>query len=224
VAGKRNDRKRLQRIADRVERLAREAFEGERGSHDFGHVERVLLLCERIRRAEGGDPDVLRLAALLHDLGRTDRHHGKGSGGHAARGARLARKILRRHEVDEPTIDAVVRCIATHSFRARLRPETIEAKVLFDADKLDSIGAIGVGRAFLFAGEIGAKAHNAPGTNVEHTRAYSREDTAYREYLVKLRFLRDGMTTREGRRLAADRHRYMQAFFRRLAREADGRA
>jgi uncharacterized protein len=97
----------------------------------------------------------------------------------------------------------------------------LEARVLFDADKLDSIGAVGVGRAFLFAGEIGARLHDKT-IDVRTSKPYSRDDTAYREYLVKLRRVRERMTTREGRRIAAERHRYMAAFFDRLNKETDG--
>ena len=79
--------------------------------------------------------------------------------------------------------------------------------MLFDADKLDSIGAVGVGRAFLFAGEIGARLHDKH-IDVPKTKPYTRDDTAYREFLVKLGRVRDRMTTREGRRIAVDRHRF----------------
>ncbi|NTV81599.1 MAG: phosphohydrolase, partial [Candidatus Aminicenantes bacterium] len=91
----------------------------------------------------------------------------------------------------------------------------------FDADKLDSIGAVGIGRAFLFAGEIGAMLHDEA-VDVAKTSPYTREDTAYREYLVKLRRVKDRMTTREGRRIAAGRHRFLTAFFERLHKETDG--
>ena len=98
---------------------------------------------------------------------------------------------------------------------------TLEARVLFDADKLDSIGAVGIGRAFLFAGEVGARLHDKD-VDVGKTKPYTREDTAYREYLVKLRLVKDRMTTREGRRLAAGRHKFMAAFFDRIDKETDG--
>jgi len=97
-----------------------------------------------------------------------------------------------------------------------------EAKVLFDADKLDSIGAVGIGRAFWFAGHIGAKLHNGEHTGVEHTKAYTKDDTAYREFIVKLRKVKDLLFTAEGRRLAEERHGYMVSFFDRFCRESEG--
>ena len=214
--------KNIDNIITSVERLVRRAFTGERGSHDWDHTLRVHDLCLAIARKEGGDLRVLRLAVYLHDIGRT-RRYGRGAGGHAARGARAARRILTRMNVDQSAVDAVVHCIATHRFRGDARPESLEAKVIFDADKLDSIGAIGIGRAFLFAGENGAKVHNRPGVDVTRTRALSKEDTAYREYLVKLRHVRGRLCTREGRRLARGRHAFMKRFFAQIEAEVRGR-
>ena len=89
------------------------------------------------------------------------------------------------------------------SVQERSVPETTEAKILFDADKLDSIGAVGIGRAFLFAGEVGARLHNKD-RDLSPTKPYTKEDTAYREYMVKLRHSREKMLTKEGRRIAED--------------------
>ena len=93
--------------------------------------------------------------------------------------------------------------------------------MLFDADKLDSIGATGIGRAFLFAGEIGARLHDS---NVDpaRTKPYTADDTAYREYLVKLKRIKDRIFTAEGRRIAESRHRFMVRFFDRLNKETEG--
>ncbi len=196
-------------------------FRSARGSHDWDHTERVIKLSLRIGRKEGADLGVLRLAAVLHDIGREEEDRSHGRICHGRSGAALARKILVRRGCDPGTVKAVVHCIRTHRFRRGGAPRTLEARVLFDADKLDSIGAVGVGRAFLFAGEIGARLHDKT-IDIRKTRPYTREDTAYREYLVKLSRVRDRMMTKEGRRLAAERHRFMAAFFDRLNKETDG--
>ena len=135
-----------------------------------------------------------------------------------------AEDLLRRLGVDDPEfLRHVADCVRTHRYRRRgdAVPATPEAKVVFDADKLDAIGAVGIGRAFHFAGRIGARVHN---TEAEATgsSSYSREDSAYREYLVKLRHLHEAMLTAEGRRLARGRHRFMETFFDRLCREVAG--
>jgi uncharacterized protein len=196
-------------------------FRNARGSHDWDHTERVYRLCLRIGRREKADLGVLKLAALLHDIGREEEDRSNGKVCHGRSGAALAKGILERHGLDPAAVRAVVHCIRTHRFRKRAVPKTLEARILFDADKLDSIGAIGVGRAFLFAGEIGSRLHDKA-IDVRKTKPYTREDTAYREYLVKLGRIKDRMTTREGKRIAAERHRFMAAFFDRLNKETDG--
>jgi len=208
-------------LLSRVREEAGAFFRSARGSHDGDHTERVRRLCLRIGRKEKADLGVLELAALLHDIGRAEEDRSHGRVCHARSGAALARSILADHGVGPAVVRAVVEAIRTHRFRRGGVPRTLEARVLFDADKLDSIGAVGIGRAFLFAGEVGARLHDKA-IDVRRTKPYTREDTAYREYLVKLSRVRDRMTTREGRRIAAERHRYMAAFFARLNKETDG--
>jgi uncharacterized protein len=204
-----------------IEREARKFFQTARGSHDWDHTERVYRLCLRLGRKENADLAVLKLAALLHDIGRADEDRSNGRLCHGERGAKLAKKILERNKVKKETLAKVVHCIETHRYRRGRSPESLEAKILFDADKLDSIGAVGIGRAFLFAGEVGARLHD-PEVDAAATRAYTREDTAYREYLVKLSRIKDRMFTREGKRIARERHRFMVEFFRRLNKETLG--
>jgi uncharacterized protein len=210
------------RVLEAVREESRAYFRNARGSHDWDHTERVYELCLRIGRKEKADLEVLKLAALLHDIGREEEDRTNGRVCHARRSADLARPILERLGVPERQRAAVIRCIETHRFRGGVAPDSLEGKILFDADKLDSIGAVGIGRAFLFAGEVGARLHD-PNVRVEKTKAYSREDTAYREYLVKLRSVKDRIFTREGRRMARDRHRFMAEYFNRLNREVAGR-
>ena len=208
-------------LFEKVREEARAGFGSARGSHDWDHTERVLELCLRIGRKEKADLEVLRLAAILHDIGREAEDKSGGRVCHGARGAVLAAGILKRHGLERDSISRIVHCIAAHRFRSRQEPESLEAKVLFDADKLDSIGAVGIGRAFLFAGEVGARLHD-PEVDTRRTRPYTREDTAYREFLVKLSRIKDRMHTGEGKRLARERHRFMVGFFDRLNKEARG--
>jgi len=205
-----------------IRRIARSYFDTARGSHDWDHTRRVLALCERIGPAEGADMAVLRPAALLHDIGRSDQDRSSGAVCHAERGAEMARRIVRAIPLSDPQRENIIHAIRAHRFRGNPRPETVEAKVLFDADKLDAIGAIGVARAYLFAGEIGARLHS-PDVDVTTCAPYSRDDTGYREYVVKLRGIRDRMLTPTGRSLAEDRHAFMESFFERFLSEYAGR-
>lgn len=190
-------------------------------SHGWDHVKRVHGLCLKIGKREKADLLVLSLAALLHDIGRKEEHASKGKICHAQVGARKAEKVLTQFGVTEPIKARVLHCIRSHRFRGKQLPRSLEARILFDADKLDSIGAVGVGRAFLFAGEVGARLHNSH-RDLSKTVSYSREDTAYREFQVKLIKVRERMLTPSGKALAENRHRFMVRFFKRLDAESAG--
>lgn len=208
-------------VEESIRTEAKAYFRGARGSHDWDHTERVLELCLRIGRKEKADLAVLKLAALLHDIGRREEDRSNGKICHHERGAELASKILQKHSIEKRKAAKVIHCIRSHRFRKGRSPRLLEAKVLFDADKLDSIGAIGVGRAFLFAGEVGAGLHD-PKIDVAKTKPYTKEDTAYREFLVKLGKIKSRMFTREGKRIARVRHKFMSEFFDRLNKEMSG--
>jgi uncharacterized protein len=210
------------KLRDQIESKARALHEHASDSHGWDHTARVTRLALHIARAEGADSLIVELAALLHDIGRHREDETQGEICHAEEGARMAGEILARHGVSETIAAPVLHCIRHHRFRKGAAPDTLEAKVLFDADKLDAIGAVGIGRAFLFAGEQGAKLHNAPGVDPLDHPEYSREDTAFREFLRKLRHVHERMLTHEGKRLAEERHTFMVAFFERLQREAEG--
>ncbi len=192
--------------------------------HDFDHILRVLALAERIAVAEGADPWIVRTAALLHDWGRAEAQaQGRN---HAEVAAERAQCFLRELDVEELRIGAVVHAIAAHRFRAAPAPETLEAQVLFDADKLDAIGAIGIARAFAYGG-----AHQqrlwAPRDSVDEARWQVEGDnpaehTPVHEYVVKLSRIREQLYTAEGRRIADARHAYMATFYELLDAEVRG--
>jgi len=206
---------------ERIKKDAEKFFNGAKGSHDWSHTQRVYRLCERIGPAEGADMDVLRIAALLHDIGRNVQDSAKGAVCHAKKGAELAVPLVADLSLARIRKENVIHCIRTHRYRGNHVPETVEARVLFDADKLDAIGAVGVARAYLFAGELGAKLHN-PGNDIENTRQYSVDDTGYREYRVKLCRIRDRILTDTGKKLADERHAFMVEFFERFINEYEG--
>lgn len=190
----------------------------EGGSHGPDHSLRVLHTALAIGQQMDGQVHILTPAALLHDIGRKEESLSQGRICHAKRGAELAAPLLNNLGYSAADIDAICHCIRTHRYRDGLQPLTIEAKILFDADKLDSIGAVGIGRAFLFAGQIGARLHN-PETEPSATLPYSLEDTAYREFRVKMSRVRDQMLTPVGRSMAEQRHTFMQTFFDQLTKE-----
>lgn len=205
-------------LLDRLIALSHSYCATEGGSHGPDHSLRVLHTALSIGQQVGGLAHILAPAALLHDIGRKEESLSQGRICHAQRGAELAAPLLNNLGYNAEEIDAICHCIRSHRYRGGQRPISLEAKILFDADKLDSIGAVGIGRAFLFAGQIGARLHN-PGIEPSATLPYSLEDTAYREFRVKMSLVRDQMLTPVGRAMAEQRHAFMQTFFDQLTRE-----
>ena len=204
---------------------ARQYYEESDPAHGFDHVLRVWKLARRIGLEEGADMEILRAAVLLHDIGRAAET--RSGECHAQAGARMARQILSGYSRER--VDRVVQAIAQHRFRGEQEPNSLEAKVLYDADKLDALGAVGVARAYAIAGlchqRLWARVdasyqHRRPSAGREDLRA--AEHTPVHEYSFKLARLEKRMYTGTGKRLARERHRYMAAFFERLEREVDG--
>ena len=192
---------------------------GEEGCHDFDHTLRVLKNARMLAAEEACTETeclLIDLAALLHDCARPEEFASRGRICHAERGAEKAGEILRSLGCSDPeVIFLVCDAVRCHRFRGDFRPATTVAKILHDADKLDCIGAVGIGRAFHYAGKLGARLHNTAGEAL-NSAEYSREDTAYREYLVKLSKVPDRMTTDSGKRHAQERAEFMREFFRRM--------
>lgn len=195
-------------------------FSDSRWSHDREHTQRVHKLCLHIWEKEKADMEILEISAILHDIWRKHQDLSNWEICHAEKWAELARELLSKYDFDFKKIDQIVHCIETHRFRWTKIPNSKEAKILYDADKLDSIWAVGIWRSFLFAWEIGAKLHNKD-VDINQTKEYSKDDTAYREYMVKLRKIKDKMLTKEWRNIAEERHNFMVDFFNRLNMEVD---
>ena len=209
----------LEKLYKKIEKLVKEKLNYSPRCHDWEHTLRVMHNAELLMQDEVNvNKDVVRLGVLLHDIARADEIAIKGKQCHALRGSELAETILREENVEEELKMRIVSCVKKHRFRSSDKPITIEEKIVYDADKLDSVGAIGIGRAFLFAGRSGAKLHNTE-EEALNSESYSEEDTAYREYLVKLRYIPEKMMTLAGRKIAKERVGYMTKFFKRLNEE-----
>ncbi|NLG13264.1 MAG: DUF523 domain-containing protein [Lentisphaerae bacterium] len=212
----------------RVESGVRELLSNSPACHDWDHTLRVYNNARRIMSMLEPDQEfdelMVAVASLMHDIGRSKELQDEGKTNHAAYGAELAPGLLRKWGADdERWIQNVADCIRSHRFRKRdgnQSPNTLEAKIVFDADKLDSIGAIGIGRSFHFAGRVGARVHNTE-SEALNSKSYSVNDSAYREYLVKLRNVHQRMLTEPGRKLAEKRHEFMVGFFDVLNQETE---
>jgi uncharacterized protein len=186
-------------------------------AHDFDHVLRVTALAVKLAEAEGADIEIVQTAALLHDIGLDN-----GRRGHAEVAAQRAYEILAGQPREK--VEAVAQAIRSHRFRAGPAPQTLEAKCLFDADKLDAIGAIGVARVFSYAGSHGQHLWAEVPKGYDEHASHSSEHTPVHEFVVKLSKIKDRLTTEAGRRLGQERHELMVAFFARLDKEVKGEA
>lgn len=202
-------------------------------AHDYDHIMRVyhlsLLLAEE---EETVDLDVLIPAVLLHDIARNQEDEDKtGAIDHAVLGAGMAEGILQNLEYDQEIIRKVVDCIRAHRFRSGFSPQTIEARILFDADKLDVIGAVGIARSFMLAGQHGERIYQevpmaeylqenvGPNGRIKDASKH----TANLEFELKLKKIPERLFTPKAREIARDRIAYMEAFFGTLEKEIHGK-
>jgi uncharacterized protein len=213
-------------------------MEGASPAHDINHVMRVYNLCLKLAKYEPSvDLDVLRTAALLHDIARTreDKDGRAAMPGidHAILGAETSGKILRELGYPEEKIEHIKHCIVAHRFRGGNPPRTIEAKILSDADKLDVLGATGIARSFTIGGENGQKIYSDTPLdkyikeNLVDGKANGRiidpsKHASNLEFETKFRHIPDKLHTRKAGEIARERLEYMKQFFERLKNEIDG--
>lgn len=203
---------------------ARQWYPNGDAVHGFDHIERVYGMCQRIGREEGADMEILLAAALLHDS--QGSHPGQGQrNDHHLRSAEFAAEVLAAEGWGEERIRAAQHCIRAHRYRdLSEQPATLEAKILFDADKLDVLGAIGVVRVLGYAQQAGQPAYAPPSQAFIRTGEDQPGEphSAYHEHLFKLRNVHKRLFTNEARRIAADRSAFLDAFFERLIDEFSG--
>lgn len=192
--------------------------------HDFEHVMRVYHMAERIGGAEGADLEIVRAAALLHDAEgsapgsetRASHHHNS---------ADFAAQVLTQAGWPSQRVQAVQHCILAHRFRSDGEtPQTIEAKVLFDADKLDVLGAIGIVRVVAYATLNHQPIYAKPSEKFLTTgdKEPGEPHSAYHEFIFKLRNIKDRLYTQSARAIAVERDQYLDTFFKQLELELAG--
>lgn len=206
---------------------ARALYTDNDAAHDFDHVLRVTELAVRIAQAEGADVEVVRLAALLHDMPVVDVAETAAATrqAHHLAAAAAARVLLRTRGLDPARVENVAHAIEAHRYRDQsIQPQTLEARCLYDADKLDGIGAIGVGRAFAFAGSHGSRLWTEPWPAAPSDAAmpHGADYTPVHEFVYKLRRVLATLHTPTARAIGAERHAFMVAFFDRLDAEMQG--
>jgi uncharacterized protein len=207
-------------VVARTADYVRETLAGDAAGHDWWHVLRVWNVAKCIADEECADQFVVQLAALLHDIADWKFHAGDETAG-----PRAARVWLTDCAVDRKTIDHVCEIIAQLSFKgAGVADQTssIEGRVVQDADRLDALGAIGIARAFAYGGHKGRAMYDPAISPERHEsfEAYKKSSgPTINHFYEKLLLLKDRMQTAAGRRMAAERHGFMEQFLEQFFRE-----
>jgi uncharacterized protein len=191
--------------------------------HGFDHILRVLRMAERLAQAEGADLEIVRAAVLLHDASGAETGGEKRSE-HQYHSAEFAKQVLDTEGWQAERIQAVQHCIRAHRFRGDEAPQTLEAKILFDADKMDVIGAFGVARTLAYDVVMHWPFHAEVSDQFRQTgkKVDGETHSSYHEYLFKLGKIIDRLQTKTARALAEDRQRFLNEFFEQLDGEAHG--
>ncbi|MFN8495205.1 MAG: HD domain-containing protein [Caldilineaceae bacterium] len=203
---------------------ARQLYTGDDAAHDFDHILRVTRLGVRLAQAENADGEIVRIAALLHDVPVPDNGNALGATRrtHHLAAADFARQFLLARGMATERVQNVVHCIEAHRFRDQsIQPSTLEAQCLYDADKLDSMGAIGVGRAFAYAGHHGYRlwTESVAAAPAFAARPQGANYTPVHEFVYKLQQLLATLHTPTAKQIGAERHAFMVAFFNQLDAE-----
>ena len=200
----------------------RALFAGDASGHDWFHTQRVMRMAARLAREEGADQEICELAALLHDA--DDYKLTGGAPGATDNAERLLRDFGYPLDMREK-ICAIIRSVSFKGTDTAV-PETLEGKVVQDADRLDAIGAIGIARAFAFGGSRGRVMYDPdepPSLGMSGEEYARSKGTSVNHFYEKLLLLRDMMNTPSARAVAQERHRVMQAFLEEFLAEWDGR-
>lgn len=209
----------------------------ECAAHDIDHVMRVYNLALTIAANETDvDLEVLQAAVLLHDIGGAqEANDPTGKTDHAVVSCEMAKPILENLNFSSDKIKHIQDCILSHRYRNDNEPETIEAKILFDADKLDGVGAIGIARGYAWVGKYRAKIYK----KVAEIEEYARENltegkingriidkslhSPQLNWELKEKFLKDKLYTATAKKICAERSAYHEEFLNRLEQEINGK-
>ncbi|HRL70611.1 MAG TPA: HD domain-containing protein [Flavobacterium sp.] len=198
-------------------------LENAEGGHDWFHIERVFKNAVLIAKNEDCDVTVVKLGALLHDIADSKFHEGDESVG-----PKIARDFLESENVDEEIITHVVHIIKNISYKGgnfEKKFSSLELDVVQDADRLDAIGAIGIARAFNYGGFKNRALYDpkiAPNSRMSKEEYKKNDAPTLNHFYEKLLLLKDKMNTDTGKKIAKERHRYMEGFLAQFYAEWEG--
>lgn len=208
-------------LIEAVQEYIKDFFKNDFSGHDYYHTIRVYNLAKKIAKVEGGNNEIIELSALLHDV---DDYKLVKKGVEPFYNAKT---FLRRNNVCERKINDICNVISTISYKGTdtMIPKTLEGKIVQDADRLDAIGAIGIGRTFAYGGNKGISMHIPELKYKENMNAeeyYQNVGTTISHFYEKLLKLKGLMNTSTAKKIAEDRHAYMEAFLEEFFKEWNG--
>ena len=204
--------------------FVKEKLANAEGGHDWFHIQRVYKNALLISSGETCDETVVKLGALLHDIADSKFHNGDESVG-----PKVAREFLESEGVSENIIVHVIQIIDNISFKGgnnEKRFSSVELDIVQDADRLDAIGAIGIARAFNYGGFKNRAMHDpqiAPKMNMTKEEYKSSQAPTINHFYEKLLLLKDKMNTKSGKKIAEERHNYMEGFLEQFFAECEGK-
>ena len=203
--------------------FVKQKLENAEGGHDWFHIERVYKNALQIADGEVCDEIVVKLGALLHDIADSKFHDGD-----ETIGPKIAGEFLESENVDQTTIQHVIKIIENISFKGGNTEKTfssIELDIVQDADRLDAIGAIGIARTFNYGGFKNRPLYNpniAPNLHLSKEEYKNSQAPTINHFYEKLLLLKDKMNTETGKQIAQERHRFMITFLSQFYAEWDG--
>ena len=203
--------------------FVKKTLENAESGHDFYHIERVYKNAQLIAQTENCNLEIVQLAALLHDIADSKFHNGD-----ETIGPKTALDFLTSQNVDQTTINHVVKIIENISFKGgnfQRDFNSIELQIVQDADRLDAIGAIGIARTFNYGGYKNNPMHIPnlePKLNMTKDEYKKHQGSTINHFYEKLLLLKDLMNTESGKKIAEQRHQFMLTFLEQFYAEWDG--
>ncbi|MDI6778355.1 MAG: HD domain-containing protein [Patescibacteria group bacterium] len=202
-------------------------------AHNFDHVIRVYTLAVKLAKGKKVDINVIKIAALLHDIGgMKEMNDPSGKTDHAIESAKMSKPILKKLGYSDKKIKHITDCIIQHRYRTENMPETLEAKILFDADKLETVGAIGIARAMTWVGrnnasifkkvDIDKYAKENLGGCIKGRIKDKTKHSPQIQWETKDKNILTFLYTDKAKKMAKERMKFSIDFFKRLEREIKG--